>query len=67
MCRLSDWKRWTELFIYTAKFHGKEPQGEQEHPTKHPGNIITLPKVQGHYRAFKTLFELSHRAAQSDL
>ena len=67
MCRLSDWKRWTELFIYTAKFHGKEPQGEQEHPTKHPGNIITLPKVQGHYRAFKTLLELSHRAAKSDL
>ena len=54
-------------FIYTAKFHGKEPQGKQEHPTKHPGNIITLPKKQGHYRAFKRCLNSHTEQQKSDL
>lgn len=42
-------------------------QSKREPTPKRAGKVITLLKKQGHYSAFKTLFELSHRAAKSDL
>ena len=59
MCKLSDCKRWQEPFIYTAKFHGREPQSKREPAPKRAGKVITLLKTQRPYSAFKTLFESS--------